>query len=220
MNDDKSEMLALDFCRYPAKEMGERAAEFLATMQRRRSVRWFSDEPIPLAVVRDCIAAAATAPSGAHKQPWTFVLVTDPALKREIRSAAEVNEREFYGGRASARWREDLAPLATGAAKPFLEDAPALIAVFAQKHGASAEELHYYVNESVGIAVGILIAALHRAGLATLTYTPSPMKFLGRILARPSNERAFLLLPVGYPSAECQVPGLERKPLGEVLIER
>jgi len=209
----------LDFRRLAPAEMTTRAAEFRAEIARRRSVRDFSPEPVPLDVVRDCIRAAATAPSGANKQPWTFVLVTDPDAKRRIREAAEKEEREFYGGRASERWLEDLAPLGTDASKPFLEQAPALIAVFAQKHGREADELHYYVNESVGIAVGFLLAALHHAGLATLTHTPSPMKFLRELLGRPDNERAYVLIPVGYPAPGCSVPDIAKKPLDQVLVE-
>ena len=200
--------------------MRARADAFLATMRTRRSVRQFSDEPIPLDVVERCIEAAALSPSGANKQPWTFVLVTDPALKRRIREAAEEEERSFYGGRAPEGWLRDLAPLGTDADKPFLETAPALIAVFAQRHGADKDDRHYYVSESVGIATGVLIAALTHAGLATLTHTPSPMKFLAEILERPPNERAFLLLPVGYPHPDCRVPDLDRKPMDEVRIRR
>ncbi|MCG8558020.1 MAG: nitroreductase family protein [Proteobacteria bacterium] len=203
-----------------ADEMRARACGFRETMSRRRSVRDFSDEPVPLEVVRECISAAATAPSGANKQPWTFVLVTDLELKHRIREGAESEERAFYGGRAPQRWIEDLAALGTDASKPFLETAPALIAVFAQRQGTQAGQRHYYVQESVGIAVGILIAALHHSGLATLTHTPSPMGFLGKILGRPNNERAYLLIPAGYPQRDCCVPAIERKPLAEVLIER
>lgn len=212
--------IPLPFERLDEATMRARAEAFLATMRSRRSVREFSDAPIPLDVVERCIEAAAQAPSGANKQPWTFVLVTDPALKRRIRQAAEEEERSFYGGRAPEGWLKDLAPLGTDADKPFLEVAPALIAVFAQRHGADKSERHYYVSESVGIATGVLIAALHHAGLATLTHTPSPMGFLGEILERPANERAFLLLPVGYPHPDCRVPAIERKPLAEVLVRR
>jgi nitroreductase len=183
-------------------------------------VRDFSDEPIPDDVVERCIETAAQAPSGANKQPWTFVLVTDPAIKSEIRAAAEAEERAFYAGRAPPRWLADLEPLGTDADKPFLEEAPVLIVVFAQRRGASADERHYYVSESVGIACGFLLAALHDAGLAALTHTPSPMAFLAEILERPATERAYLLIPVGYPAAGCQVPRIERKSLAEVLIRR
>lgn len=177
-----------------------------------------SSEPVPRDVLVRCIHAAATAPSGANKQPWTFVLITDPTCKRRIREAAEQEEREFYGSRAPKRWLDDLAALGTDAEKPFLEIAPALIVVFAQKHGAEADERHYYVSESVGIAVGILLAALQHVGLATLTHTPSPMGFLGEVLGRPANERAYVVIPVGYPADGCQVPDIARKPLSEVLV--
>lgn len=199
--------------------MVSRAKKLQDELASRRSVRDFSDEAIPLDAVRACIAAAAQAPSGANKQPWTFVLVTDPALKRRIREAAENEERAFYGGRASDDWLEDLAPLNTDANKPFLETAPALIVVFAQRHALDGAK-HYYVQESVGIACGFLLAALHHAGFATLTHTPSPMGFLGEVLERPDNERAFLLIPVGLPADSCRVPAIERKPLSDVLVER
>ncbi len=199
--------------------MQARAAEFRDEMARRRSVRHFSDEPIPPGVLEDCIAAAASAPSGANKQPWTFVVVTDPETKRRIREAAEREEEAFYGHRAPQRWLDDLVHLGTDEHKPFLEIAPALIVVFAQAKGPD-DGRHYYVPESVGIAAGILIAALHRAGLATLTHTPSPMRFLGEILERPTTERPFLLLPVGYPVDGCRVPDIGRKPLDEVLVRR
>jgi nitroreductase len=215
-----SRTVPLDFKRRDPAEMRERAESLLAELRRRRSVRDFSDEPIPDDVVERCIETAAQAPSGANKQPWTFVLVTDPAIKSEIRAAAEAEERAFYAGRAPPRWLADLEPLGTDADKPFLEEAPALIVVFAQRRGATEAERHYYVSESVGIACGMLLAALHHAGLATLTHTPSPMKFLGEILERPDNERAFLLIPVGYPAAGCEVPAIERKPLGEVLVHK
>lgn len=212
--------LPLAFVRRAETEMRERAGALLAELRMRRSVRSFSTEPVPLDVVRACIEAAAQAPSGANKQPWTFVLVTDPETKRRIRAAAEAEESAFYGGRAPPRWLADLEPLGTDADKAFLEAAPALIVVFAQRHGADAAEKHYYVQESAGIACGFLIAALHHAGLATLTHTPSPMQFLAEILGRPDHERPYLLLPVGYPAPDCTVPAITRKPLTEVLIER
>jgi nitroreductase len=183
-------------------------------------VRHFSDEPIRAEILHEAIKAASSAPSGANKQPWTFVLVTDPAIKKRIREAAEEEERLFYGGRAPPRWLEDLEPLGTNEDKPFLETAPALIVVFAQKHGGEAGSRHYYVNESVGIACGFLIAALHHAGLCTLTHTPSPMAFLSSILERPEHERAYVLMPVGYPAPGCEVPDIEKKPLSQVLVRK
>jgi len=213
-------MKPLDFERRSEEEMRERSESFLTLMKRRRSVRLFSDDPIPLDVVEACIETAAQAPSGAHKQPWTFVLVTDPATKAKIRAAAEEEERAFYGGRASDQWLKDLEAFETGPEKPFLEIAPALIVVFAQRHGESKSDRHYYVSESVGIASGMLLAALHQAGLATLTHTPSPMGFLAEVLERPAHERPFLLIPVGYPAEGCQVPDLERKSRDEILVRR
>jgi len=220
MDDLKPPMQPLHFELRDAEASCREAAEFRERMESRRSVRHFRPEPIALQAVMDCIAAAASAPSGANKQPWTFVLVTDPALKRRIREAAEEEERAFYGGRASQRWLHDLEPLGTGPDKPFLEQAPAVIVVFAQRSGEEREERHYYVQESVGIAVGILLSALHFAGFATLTHTPSPMGFLQEILERPAHERAFLLIPVGLPAEQCEVPAIERKNLDEVLVRR
>ncbi|HEX5132632.1 MAG TPA: nitroreductase family protein [Candidatus Krumholzibacteria bacterium] len=199
--------------------MEQRSREFLVTMRTRRSVRHFSPEPVPRRALLDCIEAAGQAPSGANKQPWTFVVVADPGLKKQIREAAEVEERLHYGGRASERWLADLEPLGTDANKPFIETAPALIAVFAQRHGPTPGDQHYYVGESVGIAVGILLTALHHAGFATLTHTPSPMKFLAGILGRPENERAYLLIPVGFPGEGCRVPDIGRKPLEDYCVE-
>lgn len=203
----------------PPEEMRRRAAEFYGEMDRRRSVRHFSSRPVPEGVVEDCIRTAGTAPSGAHRQPWRFVVVRDPATRRRIREAAEREERAFYGGRAPDDWLEALAPLGTDASKPFLEEAPCLVAIFAERHGTGAAggiAKNYYVQESVGIATGFLIAALHHAGLAALTHTPSPMGFLSEILGRPATERPFLLLVVGYPSPEARVPELERKGLDEI----
>lgn len=212
----------LAFQRLPEADMRRRADELQRALATRRSVRVFSSEPIPLDVVRAAILTAGQAPSGAHMQPWTFALVTDPALKSEIRQAAEAEERETYDHRMSDEWRNALAPLGTTWDKPFLEEAPALIVVFRQDWGLredGSRRKHYYVQESCGIAVGFLIAALHLAGLATLTHTPSPMGFLARILGRPEHERPYLLLPVGYPAEDCTVPDLERKPLSEILVE-
>jgi nitroreductase len=199
----------------------EAAQHFLDVMHRRRSVRMFSDRPVPRDVIERVIAAAGTAPSGANKQPWQFVAVQDPALKKEIREAAEVEEREFYARRASEAWLDDLFPLGTDDHKPFLETAPWLIVVFKMMRdlrAGSASDQVYYVNESVGIACGMLITAIHLAGLVTLTHTPSPMKFLGPILRRPEYERPYLLLPVGYPADDCVVPDIRRKPLDEIMV--
>ena len=212
-------MVPLDFERLSPAEMQRRADALLAEARRRRSVRHFAPDPIPLDVVRACIAVAAQAPSGANKQPWTFALVTDPAVKRAIRQAAEGEERAFYGGRASAEWLADLEPFATDADKPFLEIAPALIVIFAQVKGPD-DQKHYYVRESVGIAAGMLLAALHRCGLATLTHTPSPMAFLGRVLDRPAHEKPYLLIPVGFPADGCAVPAITRKGADAWLVER
>lgn len=208
----------LNFERLDEATMRERASAWLAELRERRSVREFSSEPVPLDVLRTVIETAAQAPSGANKQPWTFVLVTDPDTKSKIRAAAEAEERRFYEERATAEWLADLAHLGTDPEKPFLETAPALIVAFAQTR-ASDGGGHYYVKESVGLACGFLIAALHHAGLVTLTHTPSPMAFLGEILQRPAHERAFLLLPVGYPADGCEVPDIGRKPLADVLVE-
>ncbi len=210
-------MSPLAFERLDVGEMRRRAQDLVQHLSSRRSVRAFSTEPIPLDVLDACIRAAATAPSGANKQPWTFCVVTDPALKRRIREAAEAEERAFYGGRASTSWLNDLAHLGTDANKPFLEEAPAIVVLFAQNRSPTGGK-HYYISESVGIAAGFFIAALHRCGLATLTHTPSPMAFLSEILGRPRHERAYLLLPVGYPARDCEVPVITRKPLDEVLI--
>ena len=207
-----------EFTERTKDEMIERSRQFLDEIRKRRSVRHYSDRPVPGAAILNCIEAAAQAPSGANKQPWTFVLVTDPAIKKQIKEAAEKEEREHYGGRAPESWLDDLEPLGTDEHKPFLEVAPALIVVFAQKYGDTRDQQHYYVNESVGISVGFLLAALHHAGFATLTHTPSPMKFLSEILGRPENERAYLLIPVGYPAKGCEVPDIVRKNLNEVLI--
>jgi iodotyrosine deiodinase len=203
----------------PPEEMLARARAFRDEMSQRRTVREYSDRPVPRGLIEDCLCAAGSAPSGANLQPWHFVAVADPAVKREIRAAAEVEERAFYQRRAPDDWLAALAPLGTGPDKPFLETAPWLIAIFEQRWGfdASGRKIkHYYPNESVGIATGLLIAALHHAGLATLTHTPSPMKFLNRILGRPPQERPFLLLVAGYPAPHAMVPEIRRKPLGEI----
>ena len=201
--------------------MIDRSSKFLDKMQKRRSVRHFSLEPVPMEAVRNCISAAGTAPSGAHKQPWTFCLVTDSEIRSKIRAAAQEEEYRNYNGRMSDEWLKDLEPFKTDHIKPFIEDAPGLIIVF--KHAFGKDETgktrNYYVNESVGIAVGILLTALHEIGLVALTHTPSPMNFLSEILARPDNERAYLNIPFGFPSSDCEVPDLERKPIDEILKE-
>lgn len=220
MAPDVPPTIELEFTPLDGATARARAASFRATMATRRSVRHFSEEAVDLEAIEHCIAAAASAPSGANKQPWTFVLVTDRATKRAIREAAEEEERASYGGRAPKAWLDDLAPLGTDAEKGYLETAPALIVIFAEKHGTSDEAKHYYVGESVGIATGILIAALHHAGLATLTHTPSPMAFLSRILERPASERAYLLMPVGKPAPGCRVPAIERKSAVDYLVRR
>lgn len=204
---------------YPAAEMKRRAADFYAEMQRRRSVRQFSDRPVPREIIENCLRAAGTAPSGANMQPWHFVVVSDPETKQRIREAAEAEEQAFYNERAPDEWLEALARLGTDADKPFLETAPYLIVIFAQRYGLSPEGSkikHYYVPESVGIATGILITAIHQAGLVSLTHTPSPMNFLNEILKRPANERPFLILVVGYPAEGAKVPVIEKKSLGEI----
>ena len=208
-----------DYRSYPPAEMAQRAADFYAELRRRRTVRDFSDRPVPREVIETCLRTAGTAPNGANLQPWHFVVVADPAVKRQIRVAAEAEEREFYSSRAPQEWLDALAPLGTDAAKPFLETAPYLIAIFAQSYGLlpdGRKVKHYYVAESVGIATGFLIAALHHAGLATLTHTPSPMGFLNEILQRPPHERPYLLLVVGYPADDAQVPAITKKPLDEI----
>lgn len=205
---------------YPPAEMRQRATAFYEEVKRRRTVRDFSDRVVPIDVVEDCLRAAATAPSGANQQPWHFVVVCEESLKARIREAAEAEEREFYERRAPEEWLQALAPLGTGPEKPFLEIAPVLIAIFAESYSLDAEgkrRKHYYVQESVGIATGILITALHHAGLATLTHTPSPMGFLNEILERPGNERPYLLLVVGYAAEDAQVPVISKKPLEEVV---
>jgi iodotyrosine deiodinase len=208
----------LTFERLSKEETISRAQRFADHARLRRSVRKFSTDPVAIEAVEHCIEAAAQSPSGANKQPWTFVLVTEPDVKRLIREACEREEAAFYAGRATRRWLDDLKPLGTTSEKPFLEQAPALIVVFAQRHGDERKDRHYYVTESVGIAVGALVAALHHVGLATVTYTPAPMKFLSKILGRPANESGYMVLPVGYPAPDCEVPDIERKPLDAVLV--
>lgn len=210
------------FREYPPAEMIERSREFAAAMQRRRTVRQFSDRPVPESVIAACIETAGTAPSGAHQQPWHFVVVSDPGTKRAIRVAAETAEAEFYAS-APAEWLALLAPLGTDSHKPYIETAPYLIAVFAERYGLKPDgtrQTHYYVSESVGIATGFLLAALHHAGLATLTHTPNPMGFLSSILGRPQNERAVMLVIAGHPDEGARVPDLVRKSLAEIATFR
>jgi nitroreductase len=195
--------------------------QFYEIMNQRRTVRHFSDRPVPREVIENIILAAGTAPSGANKQPWRFVAVQDPAIKKEIREAAEAEEREFYHRRANEQWLTDLRAIGTDEHKPFLEVAPWLIAVFKLAKDdllQNGSDQVYYVNESVGIATGLLLAAAHHAGLATLTHTPSPMKFLTTILRRPAFERPFLLIPMGYPAHDCVVPNIHRKKLDEIMV--
>ena len=201
----------------PIETVQKRAADYYQQLDNRRTIRDFSSKPVPKSVIEDLILTASTAPSGAHKQPWTFCAIEDPSVKTAIRIAAEKEEYESYTHRMSEQWLKDLAPIGTDWQKPFLEVAPWLIVVFAQATGLQREK-HYYVQESVGIACGFLIAAIHNAGLATLTHTPSPMNFLKTVLKRPDNERPFLLLPVGYPADDVFVPDLRRKLLEEVVV--
>lgn len=218
MSNSESIPLA-EYHRVPEQEMKARAAAFYADMRKRRSVRAFSEEPVPREVIEDCLRTAGTAPSGANMQPWHFVVVEDPVIKKEIREAAEHVEREFYSQRAPTEFLDAVAPLGTDASKLFIETAPCLIAVFVQRYGVNAhgeKVRHYYPTESVGIATGLLIAALHRAGLVALPYTPSPMDFLSEILDRPANERPMLILVVGYPANEATVPDIHKKPLDEI----
>jgi nitroreductase len=221
--------LPLHFERLTADEGRRRSAEFLARIAGRRTVRDFSDEPVPWELVENAILAAATAPSGANRQPWRFVVISDPAIKREIRMAAEAEEKDSYERRMPEEWLEALAPLGTDWHKPFLETAPYLIAVFKMDFepvppeggvddGTSIKRKNYYASESVGIACGFLLAGLHLSGLATLTHTPSPMGFLNRVLGRPPHEKPYLLIVVGYPAAGAHVPDIRRKDKDEVLI--
>ena len=206
---------------YNEEEMLDRSRNYLLWLDRRRSVREFSDKPVSKELIENLIQSASTAPSGAHKQPWTFCVVSNPDLKSKIREAAEAEEKESYENRMSDRWLKDLEPLGTDMNKPFLEEAPWLIIAFKKIYDLDEEGKkynNYYVNESVGIACGFLISAIHNAGLVTLTHTPSPMNFLGEILGRPKNERAYILFPVGYPKEKVYVPDLQRKELSEVVV--
>jgi iodotyrosine deiodinase len=202
---------------FPIETVQKRTTDYYQHLDSRRTIRDFSDKPVPKSVIEELILTASSAPSGAHKQPWTFCAIQDPSVKSAIRVAAEKEEYESYTNRMSEQWLKDLAPIGTDWQKPFLEIAPWLIVVFAQSTGLQKEK-HYYVQESVGIACGFLIAAIHNAGLCTLTHTPSPMNFLKTVLKRPDNERPFLLLPVGYPAEEVYVPNIHRKKLEDVAV--
>tara|TARA_Y100000590_G_scaffold392902_1_gene470696 strand:+ start:835 stop:1503 length:669 start_codon:yes stop_codon:yes gene_type:complete len=216
----KSRFISLpDYVQITEGEMEIRSEAFLKELQGRRTVREFSDRPVPKNVIQNCISAAGTAPNGANRQPWHFVVVGDQKIKRKIRIAAEEEEKAFYAGRASDEWLEALEHLGTNAEKSFLEEAPYLIVIFAERfvvHEDGTKSKNYYVNESVGIATGMLITAVHRAGLASLTHTPSPMGFLNKILDRPDHERAFLVLVVGYPDVEAKVPDIKKKSFDEI----
>lgn len=205
--------------RFDEDEMLVRSREFYAYMNRRRSVRDFSDRPVPLEVLENIIRTASTAPSGAHKQPWTFCLIQDPVVKKQIRAAAEKEEYESYNKRMPDEWLADLRPLGTDWNKPFLETAPWIVVCFKRSYEMidGEKRKNYYVNESVGLACGLFLAAVHNAGLVSLTHTPSPMDFLTKILDRPANERPFLLMPVGYPALDAEVPELTRKDLDDVI---
>lgn len=212
----------INFSKISTDEMNLRSKSLLHQIQQRRSVRDFSSQNVPIEVIKNCIKTAASAPSGANKQPWHFSLVQDKKIKKEIRVAAENEEKQFYEHRASKEWLEDLNQFGTDWKKPFLETAPFLIIIFSQvfeKNADGENRKNYYVNESVGIAAGFLLAALHNAGLATLTHTPSPMNFLAKILKRPDNERAFLLIPVGYPSINAKVPIISKKPFSKIYTK-
>jgi len=220
---EEPRFVPLEFERLDEREQLNRSRRFLVAMKRRRSVRAFSTDPVPYEVLANAVAAAGTAPSGAHQQPWTFVIVADQDVKRRIRAAAEEEERRSYESRMPDEWLEALRPLGTDWRKSHIEDAPYVVVVFEQafgRHADGSKIKHYYVKESVGIAVGLLLTSLHDAGLATLTHTPSPMGFLREILERPENERPYVLIPVGYPADGCTVPALERKALDEILVRR
>lgn len=214
-------MVPLDFQHLPEEEMLRRAREFYAGMNRRRTTRHFSDQSVPRELIENAIRTAGTAPSGAHQQPWTFVAISDPAIKRMMREAAEEEERVNYGGRMPPEWLDALAPLGTDAVKEHITTAPYVVVLFRHVYGIRPDgtrRTHYYSTESCGIAAGLFIAAIHQMGLATLTHTPSPMGFLTRLLRRPENEKPFLLMPVGYPAPDARVPDLARKPLDEIAV--
>ncbi len=219
MSQEQPTFSTLNFLRRDEDEMLQRARAFRELLATRRTVRDFSNESIPVELIEDCLLAAGSAPSGANRQPWHFAVVSNTQLKRRIREAAEAEEREFYAHRAPEDWLTALAPLGTNASKPFLEIAPYLIVAFAEKYGhdnSGNKEKNYYVTESVGIACGMLITALHNAGLATLTHTPSPMKFLNELLQRPVTEKPLMIIVAGYPAADTKVPTISRKPLSSI----
>jgi nitroreductase len=217
---DTHPFIPYDFTPNTPEQVSAKARAFMKEMDRRRSIRHFSDKPVPKSVIEDLIMTASTAPSGAHKQPWTFCAISDAGIKREIRKAAEKEEYESYHGRMTDEWLADLEPLGTDWHKSFIETVPWIIVVFKKAYDLvdGQKKKNYYVNESVGIAAGMLIAAIHKAGLATLTHTPSPMNFLQKILDRPENERPFLLMPVGYPAQGAMVPDIRRKDAEDVVV--
>ncbi|HEX2094642.1 MAG TPA: nitroreductase family protein [Longimicrobiaceae bacterium] len=223
MSDRTHPFRDLEFDRLEPAEMERRAREFHEELQRRRSVRVFSTDPVPRELIEYAVRCGGTAPSGAHQQPWTFVVVEDPGLKARIREAAEAEEREFYSHRAPPDWLEALAPLGTDFHKSHITDAPYVVVLFRHLYGVAADgsrRTHYYTTESCGIAAGLFIAAVHHMGLATLPHTPSPMGFLSELLGRPENEKPFLLMPVGYPAPDARVPDIARKPLDEICVWR
>jgi nitroreductase len=216
---DKGFIYLGEYKEYPLREMKRRAHEFYSDMKRRRSVRQFSDRPVPREIIENCLRTASTAPNGANLQPWHFVVVSDPEVKKQIHQSAETVEQDFYKSKSTKKWVRDLEHLGTNEHKPFLLSAPYLIVIFAQRHGmGSSGELqkHYYVTESVGIATGMLVTAVHNAGLVSLTYTPGKMGFLNKILSRPSNEKPYMILVVGYPEEDTLVPDIKKKSLKEI----
>lgn len=215
-----SNYIPFEYEKIQSNEMLEKSDSFFKMMNKRRSIRHFSDEEIPIEVIENIVKTASTAPSGAHKQPWTYCIVSNPELKSKIRKAAEKEEFDNYNGRMSEEWLNDLAVFETNWEKPFLEIAPYLVVIFKQTYGMNDDQKtkHYYVNESVGISAGLFIAAAHQAGLATLTHTPSPLNFLTQLLNRPINEKPFLLIPIGYPAVGASVPRIERKQLEDFVV--
>ncbi|MEM6792699.1 MAG: nitroreductase family protein [Acidobacteriota bacterium] len=218
---DEAPFLSYSRPRFEAEEMNRRGDDFFELMDSRRSIRFFSDDPVPREYIERAMLTASTAPSGAHKQPWTFVAISNPDLKRRIRIAAEDEEKKTYEDRMTEEWRQALAPIGTNWQKPFLETVPWIVVVFEKLYDLDPDgtrHKNYYVTKSVGLACGLFIGALHNMGLATLTHTPSPMGFLTKILGRPKNEKPFILFPVGYPAADCEVPNLRRKSLEEISV--